>query len=223
MKNGVSRHPSERAVLLVLEQGLGELARELEIHPGITEQLCNLVLLLHEWSARINLTGHREPEAIAARLVLDAAALSASLPEIRDARSIVDLGSGAGFPGLPISILFPHIKIRLVESRKKRHHFQRAIRRELGLTNVRPLLGRAEALTPDPADIVVAQAMTQPVEALTLMGRWTRPGGLAVLPASEAARPPDPPKGFGVLELRQYRVPIASTQRKLWLSRRLVD
>lgn len=220
MKNGVSRHPSERAVLSILEKGLAEL--ELELHSGAVDRLCALAILLHEWGTRINLTGHREPEAIASRLVLDAAALSAALPEILDARSMVDLGSGAGFPGLPIAILFPALEVRLVESRKKRHHFQRAVRRELGLANVRPLLGRAESLASEPGDLVVAQAMTQPFEALTLMGRWARPGGLSVLPASEVALPPDPPPGFGALELREYQVPISATHRKLWLSRRLV-
>jgi 16S rRNA (guanine(527)-N(7))-methyltransferase RsmG len=221
MKNGVPRHHSERAVLFILEQGLAEL--DLEVRVGTAEQLCALVSLLHDWSARINLTGHRQPEEIASRLVLDAAALAAALPEIKAAGALVDLGSGAGFPGLPIAILFPDLEVRLVESRKKRHHFQRAVRRELGLHHVTPLLGRAETLTPEAGDVVVAQAMTQPVEALTLMQRWARPGALVVLPASETAHPPDPPSGFGPLELREYRVPVVSTHRKLWLSRRVIE
>ena len=73
---------------------------------------------------------------MAERLVLDAVALSVCLPELSGAKRLADLGTGAGFPGLPIAILNPHLQVHLVDSRLKRNHFQKAVRRELELANV---------------------------------------------------------------------------------------
>ena len=183
------------------------------------EQLVDLVFLLDHWAARINLTGHRDPRAMMSHLVLDAAALSKSLTEIADARSLADLGSGAGFPGLPLAILQPHLAVALVDSRLKRNHFQREVRRRLELDQVVPMLGRAEQLDPAPSEIVVAQAMTQPTQALAMMARWAQPGSLLVLPASEHAREPESPPGVERADLREYFVPGTGTPRKLWVAR----
>lgn len=187
--------------------------------PQQLRQLTQLVRLLADWSARINLTGHRDPITMATRLLLDAAALCRTLPELREAKTLVDLGSGAGFPGLPISILHPHLLVRLIDSRLKRNHFQRAARRALGLQNVEPILGRSDRLEAQPADIVVAQAMARPVRALELMLPWALPEGLLVLPATEDAAQPEIPFGARFLEERRYQLPGLDIRRKLWLAR----
>ena len=188
--------------------------------PHQLRQLTQLVLLLEEWSGRINLTGHRDPITMATRLVLDAAALCClALPELPEANTLVDLGSGAGFPGLPISILHPHLRIRLIDSRLKRNHFQRAARRALDLQNVEPILGRSDELEVHPAEIVVAQAMAQPVRALELMLPWASPGGLLVLPATEDAVQPQIPAGARFVEVRRYQLPGIDIRRKLWIAR----
>ena len=217
MKNGDSRHQTEIAVFSLLEDSLETL--RIETSTTQRRQLLDLVFLLDHWAARINLTGHRDPLAIASRLVLDAAALSQSVPEIGEARSLVDLGSGAGFPGLPLAILHPHLAVALVDSRLKRSHFQREVRRRLALDNVSPILGRAEQLDPLASDVVVAQAMTQPEHALALMLRWAHPGSLLALPASDQAVEPETPTGIGRPVLREYEVPGTQTRRKLWIAR----
>ncbi len=216
MKNGDSRDQNEVAVFSLLEAGLDTLGLATSAHQR--KQLVDLVFLLDHWAAKINLTGHRHPLAIASHLVLDAAALSKSLPEIVAARTLADLGSGAGFPGLPLAILHPHLAVVLVDSRLKRNHFQREVRRRLGLTEVKPLLGRAEQLDPARCEIVVAQAMTRPNVALQLMARWAAPGALLVLPASENASEPESPPGIGKASLREYSVPGTQTRRKLWVA-----
>jgi 16S rRNA (guanine527-N7)-methyltransferase len=201
----------------LIRQGLIELATETD-----TEQilrLTRLVMLLSEWAARISLTGHRDPLEMAGRLVLDAAALSKALPELDSASNLVDLGSGVGFPGLPIAILRPHLEVVLVESRLKRHHLQKEARRQLSLTRVIPVLGRSDEVDIRPADVVVAQAMTQPAKAFELMRPWARPGGLVALPASEDANRPDQPADFEALTLREYRVPTTGRARRLWVAR----
>ena len=141
------------------------------------------------WTRRVDLTSHETPEAVAGRLILDSAALLGAAPEFD---SLADLGSGAGFPGLPIAILRPACRVTLVESRERRHHFQRAVIRELGLVNARALRGRAERLEPEPHAAAVAQATMAPAEALPLLLRWVEPGGLLLLPGGEV--PPQLPE-----------------------------
>jgi 16S rRNA (guanine527-N7)-methyltransferase len=217
MKDGEPREQIELAVFSLISQGLDELATEADSEQ--ISRLTRLVMLLSEWAGRISLTGHRDPLEMAGRLVLDAAALSKTLPELDTASNLADLGTGVGFPGLPIAILRPHLEVVLVESRLKRHHLQREARRQLNLPRVIPVLGRSDQVDIRPADVVVAQAMTQPAKAFELMGPWARPEGLVALPASEEAKRPTLPAGFEDLTLREYRVPTTGKARKLWVAR----
>jgi 16S rRNA (guanine527-N7)-methyltransferase len=217
MKDGDPRDQVEIAVFSLIDRGLTELAAAAT--PEQVTQLTKLVVLVSEWAGRISLTGHRDPLEMAGRLVLDAAALSKALPELDTASCLADLGSGVGFPGLPIAILRPNLEVTLVESRLKRHHLQREIRRRLDLTRVIPVLGRSNEVEVRPSEVVVAQAMTQPSRALELMRPWARPGGLVALPASESSKRPDLPMDFENLSLREYRVPLTGLDRKLWVAR----
>ncbi len=216
-RDGEPAAQEEIAVSAHLLRGLEALGSPPQ--PVQLRQLTQLVLLLGEWSGRINLTGHRDPITMATRLVLDAAALSLVLPELAEAKTLADLGSGAGFPGLPISILHPHLIVRLIDSREKRNHFQRAARRALDLKNVEPILGRSDELEVQHADIVVAQAMARPVRALELMLPWASTGGLLVLPASEDAAQPPIPSGARFVGVRHYQLPGLEMRRKLWIAR----
>lgn len=217
MKDGESREETEIAVFSLIERGLVELATQAD--SGQVSQLTRLVLLVSEWAGRISLTGHRDPLELAGRLVLDAAAVSKTLPELDTASRLADLGSGVGFPGLPIAILRPDLEVALVESRLKRHHLQREARRQLDLTHVIPVLGRSDEIEIRVSDVVVAQAMTQPNKALELMRPWARPGGLVALPASQESDRPILPVGFEDLSLREYQVPETGRARKLWVAR----
>jgi 16S rRNA (guanine527-N7)-methyltransferase len=179
--------------------------------------LLQLAELLEVWAERVNLTAHRTPEAIIRRLILDAAALSQSLPA---ARKIADLGSGAGFPGLPLAILRPQSCLTLVEARERRHYFQRAAVRALALANVHTLRGRAEALQPTPHDLVISQALAQPSNALRWMLPWAAPGGALAIPG--AAAPPEvtPPPAVQRENILRYSVPCGGPARTVWLGRR---
>jgi len=181
------------------------------------DALLRLASLLERWGQRINLSGHRDLESIVARLILDAAALSTHLPAVP---SLVDLGSGAGFPGLPIAVLRPDCSLLLVEAREKRHHFQRAAVRELGLRNVTALRGRAEQLPPEPRASVIAQAIAEPSQALQWMLPWVEIGGWLALPGGES--PPEVAEHPAVIPsgVVSYRVPGGGPSRTLWLGRR---
>ena len=217
MKDGEPRDETELAVFSLIERGLLRLSTGAD--SDSISQLTQLVMIVSEWAGRISLTGHRDPLEMAGQLVLDAAALSEALPELDTASRLSDLGSGVGFPGLPIAILRPDLEVVLVESRLKRHHLQREARRRLGLAHVRPVLGRSDEVEILPSDVVVAQAMTKPAEALALMKPWARPGGLVALPASEESNRPTLPAGFTDLSLRGYQVPETGRVRKLWVAR----
>ncbi len=217
MRDGRANFSAETLIRERIESGLTEISGRCE--PAQADQLTRLVTLLAEWAPRMNLTGHRDPMEIASRLVLDAAALVHCLPELDPAIQLADLGSGAGFPGLPIAILRPHLGVLLIDSRQKRHHFQREARRQLGLERVTPILGRSDEIESRPCDVVVAQAMSQPDQALASMRLWCRAGGILVLPAAETAERPELRGEAETLERRSYRVPFTGVQRQLWIAR----
>jgi 16S rRNA (guanine527-N7)-methyltransferase len=195
-----------------LEEGLSALSR-----PCAPDQLLELVelsTLLEQWSGRMNLTGHRSAVGIAKRLILDAAALLDLLPPFE---RLADLGSGAGFPGLPLAILEPEREFVLVEARERRHHFQREAIRRLGLRNVTSLRGRFEELEPLECGAVVAQAVAPPARLIDAMLRWAGPGASLLIPGGP--RPPSLPADPRIREVRtgSYRVPPDDWARSYWL------
>jgi 16S rRNA (guanine527-N7)-methyltransferase len=165
----------------------------------------------------MNLTGHGDAETVVRRLIWDALALDRQLPEVS---SMVDLGSGAGFPGLPIALLHPERSVTLVESRERRYHFQRAAVRELGIGNATLRLGRAEELPLEPHPLVTAQAMASPRQAVVWMLPWAEPGGILALPLSVSQSPPGSIEGIGDATVSHYAVPLGGPRRAVWLARK---
>lgn len=199
----------------ILEQGIAEIG--IAVSDSQRDALLELGRLVEIWGARINLTGHRGLEAIIGRLVLDSVALAFHLPEFD---SLADVGSGAGFPGLPIAILRPFCRVTLIEARERRHHFQRAACRALGLSNATPIRGRAEQLEAVPHAAVIAQAMARPDAALPILLPWAERGGLVIVPGG--ADPPvleDP--GIRTVRVLRYRAPCGGPERSLWIGQRL--
>jgi 16S rRNA (guanine527-N7)-methyltransferase len=194
-----------------LEQGLAQLGHETAAES--LDRWVGLAVLLERWSQRINLTGHRGALAIAERLLLEAAALDQVLPV---AATLTDLGSGAGIPGLPLAICRPRSTIYLVESRQRRHHFQRAAIRELELDNAVALLGRAEELEVRPSDGVISQAIARPERALQWMRPWMATSGwvaLATVPSVPTFSHPDLTGGRSI----EYAAPRGPV-RVVWIA-----
>lgn len=208
--------PALRDSRTILDAGLVELG--LSLSPAQRDQLVELAGLVERWNERINLTGHRTAADLMARLILDALALSQQLPS--PVSSLVDLGSGAGFPGLPLAIARPEMRTLLVDSRERRHHFQRAALRALGASNVRALRGRFEQLEPEPAHVVIAQAVSPPPAVLQAMVAWAEPGGLIVIPGSEQPPDPGPHPPLVQTEVRRYPTPLGGPLRSLWIGKR---
>lgn len=198
-----------------LRAGLEELG--FECTASKRAQLSQLAILLAEWGAKLNLTGHLTLPAIHQNLILEALAIGAFLPPFEH---LVDLGSGAGFPGLPLAICFPARRFTLVEAREKRNHFQRFVIRELSLSNVKALRGRAESLPPEYGDVVLAMAMAKPELAIDWMKNWVGPRGRLVLPLGARRPKLGVPEGFTFEAEIEYRVPFSSSARALWIARR---
>jgi 16S rRNA (guanine527-N7)-methyltransferase len=207
-------------VLEATRTTLADGLEALRLHPGhaSTDKLARLAVLLADWAPKMNLTGHRGADAIARRLILDAVALFNVLP---DFDSLADLGSGAGFPGLPIAILYPDRRLVSVEARAKRVSFQRAVVRKLGLENVEIIQSRIENVEPVVCQAVVAQAVVPPDQIAPLLLPWCRSDGWIAAPGTPESLAEIPPETAGTEpgEIRRYQVPLAGSDRRVWLTR----
>jgi len=99
---------------------------------------------LMSWNQRVNLTGIVEPTEIAIKHFLDSISVCQALQNIPPFFSMIDIGSGAGFPGLPLKIVYPEIQLTLLESVIKKTAFLQHVIHVLNLTNVTILTARAE-------------------------------------------------------------------------------
>ncbi len=138
--------------LTTLKNGLGSLGLTLDEAQLAKFQLYYEILV--DWNSRINLTSIIEYEAVQIRHFLDSLTLASrslrgDLPghpfHLSDAR-VIDIGAGAGFPGLPLKILYPKLKLTLVESVGKKTNFLAELMRALGFPDVAIVTGRAEEL-----------------------------------------------------------------------------
>jgi len=145
--------------------------------------------LLLDWNTRLNLTAVTDPAAVATRHFLDSLTCLLGVPaewcgsELR----LVDVGSGAGFPGLPIALALPWWHVTLLEATSKKVRFLEAVIRELGLANVQTVTGRAEELAHDSAyrgayDVVTARAVATLPTLLEYCVPFARLGGRLILP-----------------------------------------
>jgi 16S rRNA (guanine527-N7)-methyltransferase len=117
------------------------------------------------WNEKMNLTGITEREQVYIKHFYDSVSLSFYVP-LHSVRSIADIGSGAGFPSIPLKIVYPHLQVTIVDSLKKRIQFLDFIVNILQLSNVSCVHGRAEDLARvdkyrDHFDLVTARAVAR--------------------------------------------------------------
>ncbi len=114
----------------------------------------------------------------------------------------VDLGSGAGFPGVALASRHPEARVTLVESRQRRAVFLEQVVAESGLSRLEVFHGRSEALEAGVWDGIISRAYRPPMDYLVEAGRLLRPGGIAVLLAARET-PPEVP-GLEVFHVEHY-------------------
>jgi 16S rRNA (guanine527-N7)-methyltransferase len=134
------------------------------LFPPQLEAISIYLNILLRWNARINLTSVRQPEQILTRhfgesLFTAQHLFPAAAEAPENAARLIDIGSGAGFPGLPIKIACPGLRVTLIESSQKKTTFLREVVRALALSDVEVFCGRAEAYTGDLADVVTLRAV----------------------------------------------------------------
>lgn len=136
--------------------------------------------LVLKWNSRINLTAVRRPEEIVTRHFGESffAAIRLLAPDATN--TMIDLGSGAGFPGLPLAILVPRVQVTLIESSGKKAAFLHEVIRALDLRNAQVFLGRGEDY-PGKASLVVMRAVEKFEEAIKLAVTLVGPPGRLAL------------------------------------------
>ena len=195
-----------------------ELAAGLEalgLPAALAAPLLGYLALLARWNATYNLTAIRDPRDMVAKHLLDSLAMQ---PFVRGLRTLADLGTGPGLPGIPLAIATPALQVTLVESNGKKARFLREAARQLGLGNVQVAESRIEAFQPGTHfDAITARALATLPLILELGGHLPGPGGRllamkGVVPDEEIATLP---AGWRLAAVHPLRVPGLDAERHL--------
>lgn len=145
-----------------LEQSLAQSKLE-----SLSDALWDYLLLLHKWNASYNLTAVRDLESMVSKHLLDSLAI---LPWVNGQR-IIDVGTGAGLPGIPLAIAKPQNQFVLLDSNGKKARFLKEVKRQLKLDNVEIVQFRVENFHPSQGfDTVLSRAFS----TLEQMMHWTK-------------------------------------------------
>ena len=165
------------------------LVQDAAAHLGVTvrrqqaEQFSRHALWLMEWNRKINLTAITDPREVAVKHYVDAVA---PLPYIPDSGRLLDIGTGGGFPGIPLKIMRPGQSMTLIDSVRKKINFVRHVIRQMPLEGIEALHTRAETLADtvlpgDRFDVIVCRALSDPHAALEFSQPLLAPGGRIIL------------------------------------------
>lgn len=194
-----------------LDRGLAEMP--LALPAGADQRLLAYAGLLQKWNRTYNLTAIRDPLGMVAHHLLDSLAVLPHLPLAPERARIVDAGSGAGLPGIPLAIARPRWHVALAESNQKKSAFLRQAAIELGLHNVEVHEGRVEAWRPQPLfDLVISRAFAALGEFIAACRHLVTPQGM--LAAMKGMAPQDTTVGCSIVRLH---VPLLDAQRHLVL------
>jgi 16S rRNA (guanine527-N7)-methyltransferase len=141
-----------------------------DFSPVQLQQLQALDSLYKEWNSKINVISRKDEDHLYEKHVLHSLSIAAVF-NFRDGMSVLDLGTGGGFPGIPLAILFPNVSFFLADSIGKKIKVVQAVAAELGLSNVTAQHTRAEDIKNRKFDTVVSRA----VAPLGELWRWSKP------------------------------------------------
>ena len=195
-----------------LQQGITAL--KLKISPRDQQRLLDYLALLQKWNKVYNLTALREPEKMVSHHLLDSLAV---VPHIK-AHHILDVGSGAGLPGIPMAIARGDWRVTLLDSSHKKAAFLKQAAIELKLSNVTVCCERVEAWQPEQKfDLIISRAFSDLVEFVTLSKPLLQEGGIfaamkGIYPHEEIALLPN---GYRLERVIPLKIPGLETQRHL--------
>lgn len=179
----------------VLSRGFNQILQR-PPSPAEEDAFSRYLALLLKWNRVQHLTSYRRPADIVEKLFLDSLLFLRWVPPGR--ARLLDLGAGAGIPGLPLKIVKPEIRLTMVEARRRRASFLAEVVRELALDEVSVLAGRAEdLLEADPGpraafDVVVTRAAGPLPSILPLAMAFLRPGGRFIASGPPVGKPLPP-------------------------------
>ena len=197
-----------------LAEGVAGLG--LALPPLAEPRLLEYLALLQKWNRTYNLTAVREAPKMVSHHLLDCLAI---VPHMLG-KTVLDVGSGAGLPGIPLALAQPHTHVTLLESSHKKTAFLQQAKIELKLDNVAVVCERAEAWRPGRAfEMVVSRAFSDLAEFITAAGRHVAPRGRlaamkGVYPHEEITRLP---QGWRLREAIPLTVPGLQAKRHLLL------
>lgn len=178
------------------------------------QQLVAYVEMLHKWNKAYNLTSVRDPNEMLVRHILDSIVVA---PHLQGTR-FIDVGTGPGLPGIPLSIVRPESHFTLLDSLGKRVRFLRQVQHELKLTNIEPVQSRVEDFPAEPPfDGVISRAFA----SLNDMVNWCHhlPGDAGRFYALKGQLPEDEiallPAGLAVESIVELKVPHLEGERHL--------
>jgi 16S rRNA (guanine527-N7)-methyltransferase len=199
-----------------LQQGARALG--LALQDDAIEKLERYADRLLAWNRKVNLTAITDPEELAEKHLVDSLAL---VPDATGAATLLDVGSGAGLPGIPLAIALPSLDVTCCDSVAKKVAFVKAVAAELGL-RVRGVAARAEG-EPEReglprADLVVARALADPERWLPLAVRYLAPGGRVLVTLGreadeEGLRRAGASAGLELSTLRRFALPRSGALR----------
>jgi 16S rRNA (guanine527-N7)-methyltransferase len=182
------------------------------LDPRQSDQLLTLIAEVAEWNGRFNLTAIRDPGEMVRKHLLDSLSIHAFLR----GTTVADVGTGAGFPGLPLAVVNPRRQFTLVDSTAKKCRFVEHAAARLGLTNVTVVNARAEAWRPTrPFDCVVSRALGKVSEFIRVAGHLCAPDGrlLAMKGKQPEAELDALPRGWRVAAVHPVDVPGLDAER----------
>ena len=196
-----------------LAEGLAAMGQALS--DETQARLIAYIHLIEKWNRVHNLTAVREPLRMVGLHVLDSLSL---LPHIENKKTLLDVGSGAGLPGIPLAIARPDLHVTLIDSIQKKTAFLIEAKAQLGLTHCEVVCERVEAWRPDKKfDVVVSRAFSELSDFVIQSAHLVAPDGellamKGVHPFEEIAKVPASHRVASVVELN---VPTLDAKRHL--------
>lgn len=193
----------------------GATALGIALSPAAAARCAEFLRLIEKWNRVHNLTAVRETEQMVVLHLLDSLSI---LPHLRDARTVLDVGSGPGLPGIPVAIAQPATQVTLLDSSHKKAAFLAQAKAELELDNVEVVCERVEQWRPGRTfDVVLSRAFAELGEFVTQAQHLVAPGGRllamkGVYPFDEIARVPP---SHRVSEVKELSVPALDAKRHL--------
>jgi len=171
----------------ILNQGIQ--AAQLDIPAQTIQKLLDYLALMQKWNKVHNLTAVRNADEMVTVHLLDSLVI---LPFI-DGQNLLDVGSGAGLPGIPLALCLPHLQVTVIDSNSKKVSFMRQVKAELAIPNLEVLSGRVEDIVPTKQfEIIISRAFSELSLFLSLthhllheQGKWLAMKG--VYPETELA------------------------------------